>query len=123
MILDGLDEYRTPLDLGNKVIRSISEKTSAGNVLVNVIQDNLLPDAKQWLTTHPAAASQILQEYIDMVTKIRGFNDHQKEVYFRSTFSHDRDLADKTRSSKLFPSRTYTNALLCTGVYAAGIKG
>lgn len=95
VILDGLDESRTQLDFRNKVIRSISEKTSVGNILVNLIQGNLLPDAKVWITTRPAAASQIPEEYINLVTEIRGFNDHQKEVYFRRTFSHDEDLADR----------------------------
>lgn len=95
VILDGLDESSIQLDFRNKVITSISEKTSVGNLLVNLIQGNLLPDAKLWITTRPAAASQIPEEYIDMVTEIRGFGDQQKEEYFRKTFSHDLGLADR----------------------------
>lgn len=95
VILDGLDESRIQLDFRNKVITSISEKTSVGNLLVNLIQGNLLPDAKLWITTRPAAASQIPAEYIHMVTEIRGFRDQQKEEYFRKTFRHNDDLADR----------------------------
>lgn len=95
VILDGLDESRIQLDFRNKVITSISEVTSVGNLLGNLIQGNLLPDAKLWITTRPAAASQIPEEHIHMVTEIRGFSDDQKEKYFRERFSDDSDLADR----------------------------
>ncbi|CAK6977545.1 NACHT%2C LRR and PYD domains-containing protein 12-like [Scomber scombrus] len=96
VILDGLDESRLQLDFENcKRVTSISEVTSVDNLLANLIQGNLLPNAKIWITSRPAAASQIPAEYVNMVTEIRGFNDPQKEEYFRRRFSKDSSLADR----------------------------
>ncbi|XP_053199599.1 NACHT, LRR and PYD domains-containing protein 12-like [Scomber japonicus] len=99
VILDGLDESRLQLDFENcKKVTSPSEVTSVDNLLTNLIQGNLLPNAKIWITSRPAAANQIPAEYIDMVTEIRGFNDPQKEEYFRRRFSQDLSLADSITS-------------------------
>ncbi|XP_034424699.1 NLR family CARD domain-containing protein 3-like isoform X3 [Hippoglossus hippoglossus] len=99
VILDGLDESRLKLDFENiERQTSLSEETSLGNLLVNLIQGNLLPDAKVWITSRSAAASQIPAEYVDMVTEIRGFYDKQKTEYFMRRFSHDLDLAERITS-------------------------
>ncbi|KAF3698057.1 NLR family CARD domain-containing protein 3 CARD15-like protein Caterpiller protein 16.2 [Channa argus] len=96
VILDGLDESRLQLDFDKtKVVTSVSEETSLGNLLVNLIQGNLLPDARLWITSRPAAANQIPAKYVDMVTEIRGFSDPEKEKYFRRRFSQDLSLADR----------------------------
>ncbi|KAI3376052.1 hypothetical protein L3Q82_016589 [Scortum barcoo] len=68
VILDGLDESRIQLDFENKPVTSVSEVTSVGNVLANLIQGNLLPHAKVWITSRPAAANQIPAKFVDMVT-------------------------------------------------------
>ncbi|XP_053271751.1 NLR family CARD domain-containing protein 3 [Pleuronectes platessa] len=99
VILDGLDESRLKLDFENTGRQtSLSEETSLGTLLVNLIQGNLLPDAKVWITSRPSASSQIPSEYVDMVTEIRGFNDAQKTEYFRRRFSHDLGLAERIDS-------------------------
>ncbi|XP_042368263.1 protein NLRC3-like [Plectropomus leopardus] len=95
VILDGLDESRLQLDFENKPVSSVSEVTSVGNLLTNLIQGNLLPEAKLWITSRPAAANQIPANFVGLVTEIRGFTDPQKEEYFRKRFSHDMNLADR----------------------------
>uniref|UniRef100_A0A669CKZ0 Protein NLRC3 n=1 Tax=Oreochromis niloticus TaxID=8128 RepID=A0A669CKZ0_ORENI len=96
LILDGLDESRFQLDFeGIKTITSVMEVTSMSNLLANLMQGNLLPDANLWITSRPAAANQIPAEHVDMVTEIRGFNDPQKAEYFRRRFSHDPGLAER----------------------------
>uniref|UniRef100_A0A8C5HT73 NACHT, LRR and PYD domains-containing protein 12-like n=1 Tax=Gouania willdenowi TaxID=441366 RepID=A0A8C5HT73_GOUWI len=83
-ILDGLDECRLPLDfLSTQTLTDVSESTSVEVLLINLIRGELLPSARLWITTRPAAANQIPPEFVDMMTEVRGFTDPQKDEYFR----------------------------------------
>ncbi|XP_042559805.1 uncharacterized protein LOC105912341 [Clupea harengus] len=95
-ILDGLDECRLPLDFrSNPRCCDVTEPAPVDVLLTNLIKGNLLPSALLWITTRPAAANQIPPECVDQVTEIRGFNDPQKEEYFRKRIS-DENLASRT---------------------------
>ncbi|KAG7487362.1 hypothetical protein MATL_G00022450 [Megalops atlanticus] len=95
VIFDGLDECRLPLDFqNNESWCDVTEPTSVDVLLTNLIKGNLLPSALLWITTQPAAANQIPPECVDRAIDVQGFNDPQKEEYFRKRFS-DQNLANR----------------------------
>uniref|UniRef100_A0A3B3HRY3 B30.2/SPRY domain-containing protein n=1 Tax=Oryzias latipes TaxID=8090 RepID=A0A3B3HRY3_ORYLA len=94
-IFDGLDECRLPLDFHKtQILNDPKKSTSVRDLLTNLITGKLLPSARLWITTRPAAANQIPAECVDMATEIRGFNEPQKEEYFRKRF-RDEEQANR----------------------------
>ncbi|XP_050959340.1 NACHT, LRR and PYD domains-containing protein 12-like [Labeo rohita] len=103
-ILDGLDECRLPVNFkDNETWRDVSSPTSLDILLTNLIKGNLFPSALIWITTRPAAASKIPSDCIDRLTEIRGFNDAQKEEYFKKRFTDEnqaREIINHVKESK-----------------------
>uniref|UniRef100_A0A665TEC1 NACHT domain-containing protein n=1 Tax=Echeneis naucrates TaxID=173247 RepID=A0A665TEC1_ECHNA len=94
-ILDGLDESRLSLDFTNReVVSDVTQESSVHLLLTNLIQGNLLPSALFWITSRPAAASQIPPSCVDRLTEVRGFTDAQQEEYFRRR-SRDEELSNR----------------------------
>uniref|UniRef100_A0A3B3CIK1 NACHT domain-containing protein n=1 Tax=Oryzias melastigma TaxID=30732 RepID=A0A3B3CIK1_ORYME len=98
LVFDGLDESRLFLDFNNsQVVSDVTQKTSISLLLTNLIQGHLLPSALVWITSRPAAASQIPPSCVDRLTEVRGFNDAQKEEYFRRRFT-DENMSNRILS-------------------------
>ncbi|KAI4878292.1 hypothetical protein NFI96_007103 [Prochilodus magdalenae] len=95
LIFDGLDECRLSLDFqNNESLCDVAKTTSVDIILTNLLKGNLLPSAQIWITTRPAASGRIPAECVDRVTEVRGFDDPQKEEYFRKRIT-DHNLADR----------------------------
>uniref|UniRef100_A0A8C1HYJ8 Uncharacterized protein n=1 Tax=Cyprinus carpio carpio TaxID=630221 RepID=A0A8C1HYJ8_CYPCA len=93
-ILDGFDESRMTLFSDDESVCDVTESSSVGVLMLNLMKGELLPSALIWITSRPAAANQIPSKYINRVTEIQGFNDPQKEEYFRKRIS-DRHQASR----------------------------
>ncbi|XP_078790482.1 NACHT, LRR and PYD domains-containing protein 12-like isoform X4 [Oryzias latipes] len=94
-IFDGLDESRLSLDFNNSpLVSDVTHKSSVNVLLTNLIQGRLLPSVLVWITSRPAAANQIPPSCVDRLTEVRGFNDAQKEEYFRRRFP-DEELSSR----------------------------
>lgn len=94
LILDGFDESGFQLNFkGTQRVSSVQESASVSSLIINLIQGNLLSKAKLWITSRPAVSYQIPGEFIHKVTEIQGFNDQQKEEYFRKRFRNKPDVA------------------------------
>ncbi|KAK2903440.1 hypothetical protein Q8A67_008153 [Cirrhinus molitorella] len=88
-IFDGLDECRLSLDFQSNVrLCDVSESASVDVLLTNLILGNLLPTAFIWITSRPAAGGLVPSECVHRVTEVRGFNEPQKEEYFRKRISN-----------------------------------
>lgn len=94
-ILDGLDESRLSLDFHkSEIMTDVRQETSVAVLLTNLIRGRLVPLALLWITSRPLASSRIPLCHLDLVTEVRGFNDPQKDEYFRRKI-REKPLADR----------------------------
>ncbi|ROL48512.1 NLR family CARD domain-containing protein 3 [Anabarilius grahami] len=95
-IFDGLDESRMTLMFSDaQKVSDVTESSSLSVLIINLIKGDLLPSSHIWITSRPAATNLIPFKYISRMTEILGFNDPQKEEYFRKRIS------DKHQASRI----------------------
>nr|QWT69015.1 NLRC3 [Gallus gallus] len=94
LILDGLDEFKTPLDFSNTVACTDPKKEiQVDNLITNIIRGNLLQEASIWVTSRPTAASQIPGGLVDRMTEIRGFRATEMKDFLDQMFLDNKDLS------------------------------
>ncbi|XP_076137443.1 NACHT, LRR and PYD domains-containing protein 12-like isoform X2 [Alosa pseudoharengus] len=107
LIFDGLDEIKLSLNVEQSKYIHDPLKTASVDVLIsNLIKGNLLPNALIWITSRPAAVKMIPPKYIDRWTEVQGFNDQQKDEYFKKKIENpakaDTAIAHIKRSKSLY---------------------
>ncbi|XP_076137455.1 NACHT, LRR and PYD domains-containing protein 3-like isoform X2 [Alosa pseudoharengus] len=104
-IFDGLDESKLSLNVEQDMHDPL-ETASVDVLITNLITGNLLPNALIWITSRPAAVKWIPPNYIDRWTEVQGFNDQQKDEYFKKKIEDpekaDTAIAHIKRSKSLY---------------------
>ncbi|XP_057678107.1 NACHT, LRR and PYD domains-containing protein 12-like [Corythoichthys intestinalis] len=101
-ILDGLDESILKMDLKNetKVDIDVKKPYPLEVLLAHLVKGNLLPCARVWITTRPAAVHDIPSELIDSQTEVRGFSDSQRLKYFNTRFPNKERITEHIKKSR-----------------------
>ncbi|XP_045676824.1 NLR family CARD domain-containing protein 3 [Phyllostomus hastatus] len=112
LILDGLDECKTPLDFSNTLACTDPKKDiQVDHLITNIIRGNLFPEVSVWVTSRPSAAGQIPGGLVDRMTEIRGFNKEEVRVCLEQMFPEDQVLLDWVLSQVWANRALY---LMCT---------
>nr|XP_006006168.1 PREDICTED: protein NLRC3-like isoform X1 [Latimeria chalumnae] len=86
LILDGLDEFKFPLDFGKTPKCTDPEsRQQIHELIVNIIKGNLLPDSSVLLTSRPHAIGKLPEKCIQNFYQILGFSVSQQKEYFQKT--------------------------------------
>ncbi|KAM4623678.1 NLR family CARD domain-containing protein 3 isoform 2-T2 [Polymixia lowei] len=96
-ILDGLDEFRCPLNFADAATCTDPKReVSIDDLVTNIIRGNLLPGAAVWVTSRPAVASLIPAGLVDRVTEIPGFSAKDIQTFLNHC------LCEKEFASKIW---------------------
>ncbi|XP_014303493.1 nucleotide-binding oligomerization domain-containing protein 2 isoform X1 [Myotis lucifugus] len=93
LTFDGFDEFRFRFTDGERHC-SPTAPTSVQNLLFNLLQGNLLKNARKLLTSRPDAVSAGLRRYVRTELHLRGFSEDGIELYLRKRH-REPGLADR----------------------------
>uniref|UniRef100_A0A8C8ZVU3 Nucleotide binding oligomerization domain containing 2 n=1 Tax=Prolemur simus TaxID=1328070 RepID=A0A8C8ZVU3_PROSS len=82
LTFDGFDEFRFRFTDGERHC-SPTDPTSVQNLLFNLLQGNLLKNARKVLTSRPAAVSALLRKFVRTEFSLKGFSEEGIELYLR----------------------------------------
>ncbi|XP_029804063.1 NLR family CARD domain-containing protein 3 [Suricata suricatta] len=94
LILDGLDECKTPLDFNTVACTDTKKEIQVEHLITNIIRGNLFPEVSVWVTSRPSVASQIPGGLVDRMTEIRGFDEGEIKACLEEMFPGDHTLSD-----------------------------
>ncbi|XP_015224609.1 PREDICTED: protein NLRC3-like, partial [Cyprinodon variegatus] len=96
----------------------VREPTSLDVLLVNLIKGNLLPEAKVWITSWPAAADKLPDDVVDRITEIREKPDVTSRSKLKSQlkeqFTWVSEGIDRQRNSALL-NEVFTDLYIIEG--------
>ncbi|XP_024300419.1 nucleotide-binding oligomerization domain-containing protein 1 [Oncorhynchus tshawytscha] len=88
LILDGLDEFRFPLDFERSPKCSDPERRlGMGEMVVNLIKGHLLPGISILVTSRPHAVSKVPPLLVTQLYSVLGFSTDQQRHYFEQSCS------------------------------------
>ncbi|XP_046888372.1 NLR family CARD domain-containing protein 3 [Hypomesus transpacificus] len=110
-ILDGLDEFRCPLDFSEAApCNDPKKEVPIDDLVTNIIRGNLLPAAAVWVTSRPSVGSNVPGGLVDRVTEIPGFSQKDIQLFLNNCFS-DKHLVGQIWahlvSNKIFMVMSY----------------
>ncbi|XP_077173095.1 NLR family CARD domain-containing protein 3 isoform X2 [Paroedura picta] len=112
LILDGLDEFKRPLDFSDTVVcTDLQKEIQVDYLITNIIRGNLLREVCVWVTSRPTAAGQIPGGLVDRMTEIQGFGDADIEDFLGRLFVENQNLSNGVREHLKAHKSLYT---LCT---------
>ncbi|XP_029780023.1 nucleotide-binding oligomerization domain-containing protein 2 isoform X4 [Suricata suricatta] len=82
LTFDGFDEFRFRFTDRERHC-SPTDPTSVPNLLFNLLQGNLLKNARKVLTSRPDAVSAFLRKYLCLELNLKGFSEEGIELYLR----------------------------------------
>ncbi|XP_076142848.1 uncharacterized protein LOC143125341 isoform X2 [Alosa pseudoharengus] len=120
VIFDGLDESQLHLDFqNNQMLCDISEISSVGTIITNIIKGNLLPFAKVWITSHGSSTNQVPSWYINRVTEMLPLSDSQMEEFVKESLNDVTDASNillRIKLSRSLHAMCHTPALCSIAV-------
>lgn len=112
LILDGLDEFKTPLDFSDTIAcTDLQKEIQVDYLITNIIRGHLLQKVCVWITSRPTAAAQIPGGLVDRMTEIQGFGDAEIKDFLDHLFVENQNLSDSVRDHLKANKSLYT---LCT---------